>query len=88
MVIMLPLECEEESFPLGRILPVFKEHATLVLIRNRLKPLDASLLIKGTCDEYKKHCMNGGQSESQFKGVLLQYAKDASFDLKQYRITR
>ena len=55
---------------------------------NRLKPLDASLLTKGTCDEYKKHCMNGGQSESQFKGVLLQYAKDASFDLKQYRINR
>ena len=48
---------------------------------NRLKPLVASLLKRGTYEEYKRQCLDKRQRESQFKGALLQYAKDVSFDI-------
>ncbi len=48
---------------------------------NRLKPLILSFLRSGTYEEYKKQCLERGQRESQFKGVLLQYARDVDFDV-------
>jgi len=47
----------------------------------RLNPLTVHVLQAGTYERYKKHCLNNGQREGQFKSLLLQYRKDFSFDL-------
>lgn len=46
----------------------------------RLLPVDVLMLGPGTADRYKRHCVEGGQREGQFKLLALQYADDCSFD--------
>jgi hypothetical protein len=46
----------------------------------RLLPLKLLMLQSGSYERYKQHCLAKGQRESQFKGMLLQYARDHDFD--------
>lgn len=50
----------------------------------RLQPLRLIYLQPGTSDAYKRHCIQRGQREDQFKVVRLQYAKDCTFDFMKY----
>jgi len=50
----------------------------------RLQPLRVVYVQSGTGDAYKTHCLQQGQRDDQFKVVKLQYAKDCSFNFKNY----
>ncbi len=47
----------------------------------RLGPIEAHWLQAGLGDAYKRHCVQQGQREGQFKTIALAYRKDFSFDL-------
>jgi len=53
----------------------------------RLQPLNLRFLKFGTGEAYKKHCIENGQREGQFKVAHLQYKKDCIFDFHQYIYT-
>ena len=53
----------------------------------RLQPLNLRFLKFGTGEAYKKHCIENGQREGQFKVAHLQYKKDFIFDFHQYIYT-
>ena len=46
----------------------------------RLGDMELLVLRPGAFEEYKKHCLSGGQRESQFKIIALQYKKDVKFN--------
>lgn len=46
----------------------------------RLKPLRFIFIRSGSSDLYKKHCLERGQREGQYKMMHLQYDKDCGFD--------
>jgi len=46
----------------------------------RLQPLHVKFLKAGAGEAYKKHCVENGQREGQFKVMHLQYKKDCTFD--------
>ncbi len=46
----------------------------------RLNQLEVMVLRPGSFEEYKKFCLSGGQRESQFKIIALQYKKDVKFN--------
>ena len=50
----------------------------------RLHAPDLTLLRKGTGDTYKRHCLQSGQREAQFKYLCLQYKNKQSFDFTPY----
>ncbi len=50
----------------------------------RLQPVRVVLLRPGTGDAYRRHCVNGGQREAQFKLIRLQYAHECTFDFEGY----
>ena len=50
----------------------------------RLKPLQVSVLRKGTGEAYKVFCLAKGQREGQFKTLMLQYQQDFQFPYHQY----
>ena len=50
----------------------------------RLKPLAVHFIKKGTSESYKKHCLNEGQRESQFKTIHLQYKDDCTFNFEKH----
>lgn len=50
----------------------------------RLKPLNLSLLKKGTFEKYKAHHLSKGQRESQFKPMLIQYKKECDFNFNTH----
>ena len=47
----------------------------------RLAPIQAFWLAAETSDAYKKHCVQQGQREGQFKTVAITYRKKFSFDI-------
>jgi sterol desaturase/sphingolipid hydroxylase (fatty acid hydroxylase superfamily) len=47
----------------------------------RLAPVEARWLAAGTGDAYKRHCVDLGQREGQFKVVSLDYRRRFAFDL-------
>ncbi|MGI9317018.1 MAG: GH3 auxin-responsive promoter family protein [bacterium] len=51
---------------------------------NRLKPIKVVYLEEGTGEAYKKHCLNNGQREGQFKMLYLQYKNQCEFDFAAY----
>ena len=50
----------------------------------RLNPLRLVHLNDGTGEAYKRHCLQLGQRESQFKMSYLQYQNECSFDFKKH----
>ena len=52
----------------------------------RLRPLEAIALLPGTGDRYRRHSVNAGQRDAQFKYLALQYARDCKFDIDQHRL--
>jgi hypothetical protein len=50
----------------------------------RLGPIQAYWLAANTSNAYKKHCVQQGQREGQFKTIAITYRKDFSFDLDRY----
>ncbi len=46
----------------------------------RLRPLEVHGVRPGTGEAYRRHCIERGQREAQFKMVKLQYAHECSFD--------
>ena len=53
----------------------------------RLLPVKVILLRTGSYEGYKEYCLSKGQSESQFKGTLLQYDTDHHFDWSPWLIS-
>ena len=53
----------------------------------RLLPIKVLLLKTGSYEGYKEYCLSKGQSESQFKGTLLQYDTDHDFDWSPWLIS-
>lgn len=53
----------------------------------RLKKTRIIFLKKGSAELYKRHCLDNGQREGQFKILQLQYANDCSFDFKSHART-
>ncbi len=51
---------------------------------NRLKPIKVVYLEEGTGEAYKKHCLNNGQREGQFKMLYLQYKNQCQFNFDAY----
>ena len=51
----------------------------------RLGPLELLSVNPGTGEAYKKHCLDAGQREGQFKTVALQYQDDCSFHFERFR---
>lgn len=51
----------------------------------RLKPTKFFYLNQGDGEAYKKHCIENGQREGQFKLVRLQYFKDCAFDFSPFQ---
>ena len=49
----------------------------------RLQPLSLQFLRRGAGEAYKKHCVQRGQREGQFKVAHLQYRSDCTFDFSQ-----
>lgn len=49
----------------------------------RLQPLNVQFLRRGAGETYKKHCVQKGQREGQFKVAHLQYRSDCTFDFSQ-----
>jgi GH3 auxin-responsive promoter len=50
----------------------------------RLKPIKVEYVKRGTGDIYKRHCIENGQREGQFKLNYLQYEQDCSFDFREH----
>jgi hypothetical protein len=50
----------------------------------RLKPINLNYLISGTGEKFKKHCLNNGQRDSQFKFNHIMYVNQCSFDFSSY----
>ena len=50
----------------------------------RLKPLCLKFLRSGAAEAYKRHSIETGQREGQFKVVHLQYKKDCTFDIDKH----
>ena len=50
----------------------------------RLKPVRVRRLKSGSMEAFKRHCVNAGQREGQFKIVKLQYCKDVLFPFEEY----
>ncbi|MEE3232862.1 MAG: GH3 auxin-responsive promoter family protein [Candidatus Latescibacterota bacterium] len=53
----------------------------------RLLPAKVILLKTGSYEGYKEYCLSKGQSESQFKGALLQYDTDHDFDWSPWLVS-
>jgi len=51
----------------------------------RLRALELLPVLSGTGDAYKQDCLRGGQRESQFKLLALQYLDDCPFPFEAYR---
>lgn len=50
----------------------------------RLKQTSVMFLASGTRERYKKHCVETGQKEGQFKMVQLQYKHECTFSFDEY----
>ena len=50
----------------------------------RLNPLKLYFLKPGSSEVYKKHCLQKGQREGQYKVVPLQYFRECSFDFTSF----
>lgn len=50
----------------------------------RLQPLRVRSLRAGTADAFKRHCLENGQREAQFKLVRLQYSHECRFDFTSH----
>jgi sterol desaturase/sphingolipid hydroxylase (fatty acid hydroxylase superfamily) len=53
---------------------------------NRLEPIRAAWLAPGTGEAYKRHCVQQGQREGQFKATALSYRKGFGFDLNAFAV--
>ena len=51
----------------------------------RLQHLELLLVRPGTGDAYKRHCLQQGQREGQFKLIALQYQSDCAFPCTDFR---
>ena len=54
----------------------------------RLKPLEVVALERGAGQAYKKHFVELGQRENQFKVVVLQYADSCTFPFANFALGR
>ncbi len=52
----------------------------------RLKPLELVPVNSGAGEAYKRHCLEQGQREGQFKLVALQYQHECAFPFDDFRI--
>ncbi len=52
----------------------------------RLKPIKSNYIKSGTSENFKKHCIQNGQRDSQFKFNHLMYANECSFNFSNYLI--
>ena len=52
----------------------------------RLRQTTVCFVSKATADAYKKHCLEQGQREGQFKFMKLQNSHDCSFDFEPYKV--
>ena len=50
----------------------------------RLRPLEVLPVRPGTGEAYKRHCLEQGQREGQFKLIALQYQSDCAFPFTDY----
>lgn len=50
----------------------------------RLNGINASWLLPGTGEAYKRHCVALGQREGQFKTVAVAYLRDSTFDFTSH----
>ena len=54
----------------------------------RLQHLELLLVRPGTGEAYKRHCLQQGQREGQFKLIALQYQSDCAFPFADFRAGR
>ena len=52
----------------------------------RLRPLEVLPVSPGTGEAYKRHCLEQGQREGQFKLIALQYQSDCAFPFADFGI--
>lgn len=52
---------------------------------DRLRPIRAHALRHGTGEAYRRHCVERGQRDAQYKPQHLQYRRDCRFDLASHR---
>ena len=50
----------------------------------RLRQLELMYTRPGTGEAYKRHCLDRGQREGQFKFIALQYQDDCAFPFSDY----
>ena len=89
----LVVECSAATAPWQRatVRSVERELSTLNLeysakrASGRLRPLELLPVRAGTGEAYKRHCLQRGQREGQFKIIALQYQSECVFPFADFQ---